>query len=221
MVLIGNGVGVVGQGRIGMPMLYYLLRLDVPVLVVTEIPNLGGRETIDTLVASMNSDDMSRGRLPWEVSKLGKDILGVKLNGSTYRIQLITPNGPSDVDDQKYLKLGDYLADAHFQNGAHTVIVSAPTTGEDGTFVYGINEANYNPLKDKFIYDGEKPFDSHLLAQLWPITGNVPSSVISESKTFKIGTRGIQFASWYNNELAPPLNQAGLTKYVLDALEKI
>ncbi len=167
-----DNVGIVGAGgRIGTPMLFYLLKLGVPVSVVTEIPNLGGRNTIDTLEEVMNSEDMSRGSFPWEVSKLGNDILGIALNGGNYKVQLLTPKDPSDVNwkgfgvgiveecsgmcltnDAKELKdAKEYLANVHFDNGAHIVFVSAPTKGEDGTFVYGINESNYNPDVHKFI----------------------------------------------------------------------
>lgn len=365
-----EGVGIVGLGRIGMPTLFYHLRLDVPVHVVTEIPNLGGRKSIDTLVEMMNSEDVSRGRLPWEVSKLGDDILGIRLNGSSYSVRLVTPKDPSDVNwknlgisfveecsgmcttnNKEYLeKPQQYLAEVHFQNGAHTVVVSAPTKGEDGTFVYGINESDYDPSTHRFIsnascttkavafplavlydnglntvgnivintthaatgptlqklkapdyevkkgkieeassgaysslskifnrslivkvggceayafrvptlngsvavvsieiddekvsardinemfrkaaknpkyhggievYEGEEALDSQTHTKLYPMTGHIPSSVVSPSKTFEVGTKGRQFVSWYNNEDAPPLNQTLFTKY---ALEKI
>ncbi len=68
------------------------------------------------------------------------------------------------------------------------------------------------------VYGGNGGYDSHSLAKLYPITGDIPSSVISPSKTFRLGTRTLQFASWYNNEDAPPLNQAQFTKYALERI---
>lgn len=42
-------------------------------------------------------------------------------------------------------------ARAHLDAGAGTVIVAAPTTGADGTFVMGANEAEYDPSRHRVI----------------------------------------------------------------------
>lgn len=171
-----NVAVVGGGGRIGISLLYELVRLGISVPVVVERQGL----TIDSLVERANQEDLSRGRLPWIVAKQGNDILDVKLTGlegelnyRPSRIQFITPNNPSEID---WMKLGIYLveectgnctnksseglslpkygADVHFGNGARIVMVSAPTVGEDATLIYGINENRYEPGKHFFISNG-------------------------------------------------------------------
>jgi glyceraldehyde 3-phosphate dehydrogenase len=42
-------------------------------------------------------------------------------------------------------------AQAHITGGAERVIISAPATGEDATFVIGVNEKTYDPAKHKVV----------------------------------------------------------------------
>jgi glyceraldehyde 3-phosphate dehydrogenase len=42
-------------------------------------------------------------------------------------------------------------AQAHIAGGAERVIISAPATGEDATFVIGVNEKTYDPAKHKVV----------------------------------------------------------------------
>jgi glyceraldehyde 3-phosphate dehydrogenase len=135
-------VAINGYGRIGRNILRALHESNrTGAIRIVAINDLGDAETN----AHLTQYDTAHGKFPGTVSVEGGDLV---INGE--RIKVCAERDPSklpwkdlDVDvviESTGLFTKRDKAAAHLAAGAKKVIISAPGTDVDGTFVYGVNE---------------------------------------------------------------------------------
>jgi glyceraldehyde 3-phosphate dehydrogenase len=139
-------IGINGFGRIGRN--YFRAALakgaDIEIVAVNDL-------TDNAALANLLKYDSITGRLPAEVSVEGEQIV---VDGKP--ITVLAERDPSALkwadhgvdivieSTGRFTKAED--ARKHIDDGgAKKVIVSAPATGDDGTFVMGVNEGTYDP----------------------------------------------------------------------------
>lgn len=144
-------VGINGFGRIGRNFFRAIKAqgADVEVVAVNDL-------TDSKTLAHLLKYDSVLGRLDAEVTH---DDSSITVDG--HRIATVAERNPADIP---WGKLGVDIviestgfftdaekAKAHIEAGAKKVIISAPAKNEDGTFVVGVNEKDYNPETDNII----------------------------------------------------------------------
>ncbi len=138
-------VGINGFGRIGRN-LYRAARRQGAELDVVAVNDLG---SIDTMAHLLGHDSV-HGRLDAEVSVDG-DMLSV--GGDSLRV--LSERNPEDLPwgelevDVVVESTGIFTkrdaAARHLEGGAPRVLVSAPCSGADATFVVGVNDSDFDP----------------------------------------------------------------------------
>jgi len=141
-------IGINGFGRIGRNYLRAarVLGADVKVVAVNDLTSA------DTL-AHLLRYDSTHGRLDSEVSVDGSDLV---LDSG--RVAVLAERDPKALPwadlgvDVVVESTGHFTsketAGAHLEAGAQRVIISAPGTGVDATFVVGVNDDQFDPAKD-------------------------------------------------------------------------
>ena len=138
-------VGINGFGRIGRNF-YRAARSAGAAIDVVAVNDLG---SIDTM-AHLLSYDSVHGRLTGEVSVRG-DVLSVgddSLRVLSVRNPEELPWGDLGVDvvvESTGIFTKRDAAARHLDGGAPRVLVSAPCTGADATFVVGVNDSDFDP----------------------------------------------------------------------------
>ncbi|MEV8215574.1 type I glyceraldehyde-3-phosphate dehydrogenase [Leifsonia sp. NPDC077715] len=144
-------IGINGFGRIGRNYLRAALAKgsDLEIVAVNDL-------TDNKTLAHLLKYDSITGRLDATVELDGDNIV---VNGKP--IKVLEERDPANLgwgelgvdivieSTGRFTKADD--ARKHLQAGAKKVIISAPATGEDATFVMGVNEHLYNPETDNII----------------------------------------------------------------------
>ena len=144
-------VGINGFGRIGRN--YFRAALaqgaDIEIVAVNDLSDNKG-------LAHLLKYDSVTGRLDAEVGHSGDSIT---VNGK--KIKVLEERDPAnlgwgDLGVDIVIESTGRFTDAkdavkHLEAGAKKVLISAPATGEDATFVMGVNEHLYNPATDNII----------------------------------------------------------------------
>jgi glyceraldehyde 3-phosphate dehydrogenase len=144
-------VGINGFGRIGRN--YFRAALaqgaDIEIVAVNDLSDNKG-------LAHLLKYDSVTGRLDAEVGHAGDSIT---VNGK--KIKVLEERDPAnlgwgDLGVDIVIESTGRFTDAkdaikHLEAGAKKVLISAPATGEDATFVMGVNEYLYNPATDNII----------------------------------------------------------------------
>lgn len=144
-------VGINGFGRIGRNFFRALKEqgADLDVVAVNDL-------TDSKTLAHLLKYDSILGRFPGEVTA-GDGVITV--DGKD--IKVLAERNPADLPwgdlgvDIVVESTGFFTdatkAKAHLDGGAKKVIISAPAKNEDGTFVIGVNEQDYDPAKHNII----------------------------------------------------------------------
>ena len=144
-------IGINGFGRIGRNYLRAALAqgADLEIVAVNDL-------TDNKTLAHLLKYDSILGRLDQEVTY---DDESITVGGKVIRVfeerdPANLPWGELGVDiviesTGRFTKAED--ARKHIEGGAKKVLISAPATGEDATFVMGVNEHLYNPETDNII----------------------------------------------------------------------
>ncbi|MDN4596062.1 type I glyceraldehyde-3-phosphate dehydrogenase [Leifsonia virtsii] len=144
-------IGINGFGRIGRNYLRAALAKgsDLEIVAVNDL-------TDNKTLAHLLKYDSITGRLDATVELDGDNIV---VNGKP--IKVLAERDPANLgwgdlgvdivieSTGRFTKADD--ARKHLEAGAKKVIISAPATGEDATFVMGVNEHLYNPETDNII----------------------------------------------------------------------
>jgi glyceraldehyde 3-phosphate dehydrogenase len=144
-------VGINGFGRIGRNFLRAALKSDADVEVVA-VNDLGPVE----VNAHLLRYDSTHGRLGLEV-KTTEDSISVGdliIKVFSERDPKALPWGDVGVDvvvESTGIFTDGQKAAAHIEGGAPRVIISAPATNVDATFVIGVNDDTFDPAKHKVI----------------------------------------------------------------------
>ncbi|MBO9578454.1 MAG: aldehyde dehydrogenase, partial [Microbacteriaceae bacterium] len=138
-------VGINGFGRIGRNYLRALLEQGADLDVVA-VNDLTDTKTLATLLKYDSID----GVLDAEVAVDGDSILvdGKAIRVLADRDPANLPWGELGVDiviESTGFFTDGLKAKAHIDAGAKKVLISAPATNDDGTFVLGVNEHTYDP----------------------------------------------------------------------------
>jgi glyceraldehyde 3-phosphate dehydrogenase len=144
-------VGINGFGRIGRNYLRALLTLgaDLEIVAVNDLSD-------PKALAHLLKYDSVTGRLDQEVRVEGDSIIVGK-----HKIKVLAERDPAalgwgglgvDIVIESTGRFTDAKdAIKHLEAGAKKVLISAPATGEDATFVIGVNEHLYDPAKHHII----------------------------------------------------------------------
>ena len=137
-------VGINGFGRIGRNFFRAALEqgADIEIVAVNDL-------TDNKTLAHLLKYDSITGRFQGEVSY---DDEGIVVNGK--HIKVLAQRNPADlpwgelgvevvVESTGFFTDGE-KAKAHLEDGAKKVVISAPAKNVDGTFVMGVNEADYD-----------------------------------------------------------------------------
>jgi glyceraldehyde 3-phosphate dehydrogenase len=138
-------VGVNGFGRIGRNFFRAAKQQGADIDFVA-VNDLGSVETM----AHLLKYDSVLGKLPYDI-KPGDD--GISVDGDT--LQVLSERDPAKlpwgdlgvdvvIESTGFFTSRDKAA-AHLEGGAPRVIVSAPCTDADATFVVGVNDGDYDP----------------------------------------------------------------------------
>jgi len=148
---VATRVGINGFGRIGRNYLRALLAsgADLEIVAVNDLSDPKG-------LAHLLKYDSVTGRLPQEVRVEGDTIIV-----GSQTIKVLAERDPANLG---WGKLGVDIviestgrftnaedAKKHIEAGAKKVLISAPATGEDATFVIGVNEHLYDPANHHII----------------------------------------------------------------------
>jgi glyceraldehyde 3-phosphate dehydrogenase len=144
-------VGINGFGRIGRNFLRASKAAGADIDIVA-VNDLGSLETM----AHLLKYDSVLGVLPNEikVTKGGISVDGDELKVLSVRDPKDLPWGDLGVDlviESTGIFTDRPKAAAHLDAGAPMVIVSAPASGADATFVYGVNHKTFNPKVHKVV----------------------------------------------------------------------
>ena len=144
-------VGINGFGRIGRNYLRAALAKDTDLEIVA-VNDLSDPKSL----AHLLKYDSITGRLPQDVSVDGQNII---VGGNV--IKVLAERDPAALGwgdlgvDIVIESTGRFTnaedAKKHIEAGAKKVLISAPATGEDATFVIGVNEHLYDPANHHII----------------------------------------------------------------------
>ena len=144
-------VGINGFGRIGRN----YLRAELAKATDLEIVAVNDLSDPNALAHLLKYDSVT-GRLNQDVRVEGQNILV-----GDYKIKVIAEKDPAnlgwgDLGVDIVIESTGRFTDAkdavkHIEAGAKKVLISAPATGEDATFVIGVNEHLYDPAKHHII----------------------------------------------------------------------
>ena len=144
-------VGVNGFGRIGRNF-FRAARQAAADLEFVAVNDLGSLETMAHLLAY--DSVMGRFADPVTVTDDGLDIGGRTLRVLSERNPADLPWGELGVDvvveSTGFFTARDKAA-AHLDAGAPRVIVSAPSSGADATFVVGVNDGDFDPDRHRVV----------------------------------------------------------------------
>ena len=144
-------VGINGFGRIGRNYLRAELAKgsDLEIVAVNDLSD-------PNALAHLLKYDSVTGRLDRDVRVEGQNILV-----GDYKIKVLAEKDPAnlgwgDLGVEIVIESTGRFTDAkdaikHIEAGAKKVLISAPATGEDATFVIGVNEHLYDPAKHHII----------------------------------------------------------------------
>ena len=144
-------VGINGFGRIGRNYLRAELAkgTDLEIVAVNDLSD-------PNALAHLLKYDSVTGRLDRDVRVEGQNILV-----GDYKIKVLAERDPAnlgwgDLGVEIVIESTGRFTDAkdavkHIEAGAKKVLISAPATGEDATFVIGVNEHLYDPAKHHII----------------------------------------------------------------------
>jgi glyceraldehyde 3-phosphate dehydrogenase len=144
-------VGINGFGRIGRNYLRAELAkgTDLEIVAVNDLSD-------PNALAHLLKYDSVTGRLDRDVRVEGQNILV-----GDYKIKVLAEKDPAnlgwgDLGVEIVIESTGRFTDAkdaikHIEAGAKKVLISAPATGEDATFVIGVNEHLYDPAKHHII----------------------------------------------------------------------
>ena len=144
-------VGINGFGRIGRNYLRAELAkgTDLEIVAVNDLSD-------PNALAHLLKYDSVTGRLDRDVRVEGQNILV-----GDYKIKVLAEKDPAnlgwgDLGVDIVIESTGRFTDAkdavkHIEAGAKKVLISAPATGEDATFVIGVNEHLYDPTKHHII----------------------------------------------------------------------
>ena len=144
-------VGINGFGRIGRNYLRAELAkgTDLEIVAVNDLSD-------PNALAHLLKYDSVTGRLDRDVRVEGQNILV-----GDYKIKVLAEKDPAnlgwgDLGVDIVIESTGRFTDAkdaikHIEAGAKKVLISAPATGEDATFVIGVNENLYDPAKHHII----------------------------------------------------------------------
>ena len=145
-------VGINGFGRIGRNFLRALLRSDADLEVVAFNEPMTSTENSRHLLKY----DSTHGRLSEEVS-----LTAAGLRVGDREIKALAERDPkalpwADLGVEVVIESTGVFTDgqsasAHLEAGARTVIISAPATNVDATFVVGVNDTEYDPARHHVI----------------------------------------------------------------------
>lgn len=144
-------IGINGFGRIGRNYLRAALAKssNLEIVAVNDL-------TDPKALAHLLKYDSVTGRLDQEVTVDGQDIIvgGARIKVLAERDPALLGWGELGVDiviesTGRFTKAED--AKKHIEAGAKKVLISAPATGEDATFVIGVNEHLYDPQNHHII----------------------------------------------------------------------
>jgi glyceraldehyde 3-phosphate dehydrogenase len=140
-------VGINGFGRIGRNFFRAAKQRGADVEIVA-VNDLGPLATM----AHLLKYDSVMGTLPYPIkaTKQGISVDGEELRVLSERNPGDLPWGELDVD-VVIESTGRAKAAAHLEAGAPLVIVSAPASGADATFVYGVNHKDFDPKIHKVV----------------------------------------------------------------------
>ena len=144
-------VGINGFGRIGRNF-YRAIRSQGADIEVVAANDLG---SVDTMAHLLKFDSVM-GRFPGDVAVVGD---GIKVDGAT--IKILAEREPKNlpwadlgvdvvVESTGFFTTRDKAA-GHLEGGAPYVIVSAPCTEADATFVVGVNDDTFDPANHKVV----------------------------------------------------------------------
>jgi glyceraldehyde 3-phosphate dehydrogenase len=148
---MGIKVGINGFGRIGRNYLRAEMAkgTDLEIVAVNDLSD-------PKALAHLLKYDSVTGRLDAEVRVEGQNII---VGG--YKIKVLAERDPAalgwgDLGVDIVIESTGRFTDAkeavkHIEAGAKKVLISAPATGEDATFVIGVNEHLYDPSKHHII----------------------------------------------------------------------
>jgi glyceraldehyde 3-phosphate dehydrogenase len=142
-------VGINGFGRIGRNAFRAMQTRGVEVVGVNDLVDA-------KTLAHLLKYDSVHGRFNGEVSADGNAIV---VNGK--KIPVFSERDPAKIGwgsvgakivvESTGLFTAREKAELHLQGGAERVIISAPASGEDATFVLGVNEKSYDPAKHRVV----------------------------------------------------------------------
>jgi glyceraldehyde 3-phosphate dehydrogenase len=142
-------VGINGFGRIGRNAFRAMQTRDVEVVGVNDLVDA-------KTLAHLLKYDSVHGAFKGDVSADGNHLV---VNGR--KIPVFAERDPAKIPwgsvgakivvESTGLFTAKEKAAAHIAGGAERVIISAPATGEDATFVIGVNEKSYDPAKHKVV----------------------------------------------------------------------
>ncbi len=144
-------VGINGFGRIGRSFWRAIRKNNIDIEIVA-VNDLGDKQTM----AHLLKYDSIMGVLPDTISASDD---GIVVNGKTLRV--LSERDPKNlpwkalgvdvvIESTGFFTERDKAA-AHIAAGARVVIISAPATGADATFVYGVNHTDFDPKKHQVV----------------------------------------------------------------------
>jgi glyceraldehyde 3-phosphate dehydrogenase len=147
-------VGINGFGRIGRNFLRAVLATGADI----EVVGVNDLTSADTL-AHLLRYDSTHGRLPVPVDVEGNDLLvgdrHIRVMAEREPAQLPWGEvGAEIVIESTGIFCTRAGASAHLGETVKRVIISAPASDADGTFVIGVNDQDYDPEKDIVISNG-------------------------------------------------------------------
>ncbi len=144
-------VGINGFGRIGRNF-FRAAKLSGADIDFVAVNDLGSLDT----VAHLLKYDSVLGMLPYDISAVDD---GISVDGDVLKV--LSERNPADLPwgdlgvDVVIESTGVFTsrdsAGAHLEGGAPYVIVSAPCSGADATFVVGVNDDTFDPATHKVI----------------------------------------------------------------------
>ena len=144
-------VGINGFGRIGRNF-YRALAASGRDVEIVAVNDLGAKKTM----AHLLKYDSVLGILPNDISPVDD---GISIDGETLKV--LSERDPAaikwgDLGVDVVVESTGFFTDrdkaaAHLTGGAKVVVVSAPSSGADMTFVYGVNHTEFDPAKHKVV----------------------------------------------------------------------